>query len=70
MDALASDLLKTLLGLGPGGIIAGFMFYQWREERSERRKLQDDNIQLLRDKIASDNALASVLNRVAAKIGA
>jgi hypothetical protein len=70
MDSLVSDLMKTLLGLGPGGVIAGFMFYQWREERSERRSLQDANTQLLRDKITSDNALTSVLDRIATKVGA
>ena len=70
MDAVASDLLKTLLGLGPGGVIAGFMFYQWREERAERRSLQDANTQLLRDKITSDNVLASAIEKIADKVGA
>ena len=46
------------------------MFYNWREERSERRKLQEDNVQLLREKITSDNALTSVLDRIATKVGA
>lgn len=70
MDGLASDLLKTLLGLGPGGVLAGYMFYQLREEKAERREAQANYVQLLRDKITSDNALASALDKIAAKVGA
>ena len=64
------DLMKALIGLGPGGIMAGLMFWLWRDERTERRDLQRDNTQLLRDKIVSDNSLAASLEKLADKVGA
>lgn len=64
------EALKILVGMGPGGIIAAFMFYQWREERSERRELQRENTSMLREKIQSDNALALAVEKIADKVGA
>lgn len=66
--ALLSDLFKTLLGLGPGGLIAAFAIYNWREERSERRELQLSNTKLLEAKIANDSALAVALEHLADKV--
>lgn len=64
------EALKILIGMGPGGIIAAFMFYQWREERSERRELQRENSTMLREKIQSDNILAVAVEKIADKVGA
>lgn len=64
------EALKILVGMGPGGLIAAFMFYQWREERAERRELQRENTVMLRDKIQSDNALAQAVEKIADKVGA
>lgn len=70
MEAVLGDLFKTLLSLGPGGLIAALTYYNWREERDERRKLQDQNTKLLEAKIESDNALANALEKLAEKVTA
>jgi hypothetical protein len=68
MDPTISDLTKTLIGLGPGGLMAGLMFYLYRDEKAERRDLQQSSVQLLRDKITSDNALAAALDKIADRV--
>lgn len=35
MDGLTADLMKSLVGLGPGGILAGVWFYLWRSRGVE-----------------------------------
>lgn len=62
------ELAHALIGMGPGGVLAGIMFYFLREERAERRDLQKECTQMLRDKIASDNDLASALDKVADRV--
>lgn len=69
MDGLDS-IGKALLGLGSAGPFLAFLLYLWRDERAERRETSKENTQLLRDKITSDNALASALNKIADKVGA
>lgn len=66
----ASDLTKALLGLGPGGVISGVFFYLWKQERDERQRLQQQNVDLLKETANSRNALAGVLERIAIKVGA
>lgn len=68
MESVAAELLKGLLATGPGGLVAAFAFYNWREERAERRELQSQNVQLLRDKITSDNAMAVALDKLAERV--
>lgn len=70
MDPVFSSLFQTLAGLGTGGILAAVFAYLWRDERTERRDVQKDNVQLLRDKIISDNALASALDKIADRVKA
>lgn len=60
--------MKSLVALGPGGVVAAVMFFLWRDERSERRDLAKDNVQLLRDKITSDNTMAIALDKIADRI--
>lgn len=50
MDLLLPDLMKAMLGLGPGGIVAGFMFYLWRQRGEEITKA-DAKIEELQNKI-------------------
>ncbi len=64
------DLLKALIGLGPGGIMAGLCFYLYRDEKTERRTLQDAYTKLLERTIDSNHALATVLEKIADKVGA
>jgi hypothetical protein len=64
------DLLKALVGVGPGGIVAGVMFLLWRDERIERRDLQGQVTQLLKDTISSRLELANSLEKISSKIGA
>ncbi len=68
MDPVLTQLVTALVGLGPGGLIAAFMTYQWREERAERRELQEKNMNLLQQTITSRVELASALERLTDKI--
>jgi hypothetical protein len=71
MDAtLLSQFLTTLIGLGPGGVIAAMSYFSWREERAERRALQEQVSKLIELKIQSDNALATALEKLAEKVTA
>lgn len=69
-DALLNQFLTTLIGLGPGGVIAAMTYFNWREERAERRALQDQVTKLIEAKIESDNALANALEKLAEKVTA
>lgn len=62
------DLAKTLLGLGPGGVIAAFMFYMWKDERAERRELQGKVMGLLVDSTEAEKDMTKALEALAGKI--
>ena len=62
------DLAKTLLGLGPGGVIAAFMFYMWKDERAERRELQGKVMGLLVDSTEAEKDMTKALEALTGKI--
>lgn len=62
------DILKTLLGMGPGGLLAAFMTFQWKTERDERRELGAANMQLLKDSIVSQHAMADSMDKLAERM--
>lgn len=68
MDGVASDLLKTLIGLGPGGAIAGFLFYLWKDERTERRELQGRVMGLLVESTEDEKDMTKALEALSGKI--
>ena len=68
MDSVAGDLLKTLIGLGPGGAIAGFLFYLWRDERSERRELQGKVMGLLVESTSAEKDMTKALEALSGRI--
>jgi myo-inositol catabolism protein IolC len=68
MDLTA--LQNALLGLGPGGIVAAFCFYLYRDEKAERRELQNAFTKLLEATVASRHDLAAALEKIADKVGA
>lgn len=63
------EFVKALINLGPAGIIAAIMFWFLWEERRERRYWQEMVVQIIKDKIASDNVLANGLERLSDKLG-
>lgn len=65
-----TDLLKAMIGLGPGGIVAAVCFYLYRDERAERREAQAANTKLLEQTIESRQVLATALEKIASKVGA
>lgn len=67
-DGIASDLLRTLLGLGPGGVVAGFLFYLWKDERSERRDLQAKVMGLLVESTEAEKDMTKALESLSGKI--
>lgn len=68
MDGVASDLLNTLIGLGPGGVVAGFLFYLWKDERTERRELQARVMGLLVDSTEAERDMTKALEALSGKI--
>lgn len=64
----ASDLLKTLIGLGPGGLVAGFLFFFWREERNERRELQGKVMGLLVESTEAEKDMTKALEALSGRI--
>lgn len=68
MDGVAGDLLKTLIGLGPGGAIAGLLFYLWKDERTERRELQGRVMGLLVESTEAEKDMTKALEALSGKI--
>lgn len=68
MDGVASDLIKTLIGLGPGGAVAGFLFYFWREERAERRELQAKVMSFIAESTEAEKDMTKALEALSGKI--
>ena len=68
MDSVVSDLTKTLIGLGPGGVIATFMFYMWKDERAERRELQTKVMNMVVDSTEAEKDMTKALEALAGKI--
>lgn len=62
------ELLKALLALGPGGVVAGVMFYLWRDERAERRETSVKLMQVLGDSIEAENGMTNALNALSSRI--
>lgn len=62
------DLLKTLVGLGPGGVIAAFMFYMWKDERAERRELQTRVLSMVVDSTEAERDMTRALEAMSMKI--
>ncbi len=70
MDAVFGDLLKALLGLGAGGVVAAVMTFMWKRADDERKDLQDKFVKLLEETTASRLELANSLAIISAKVGA
>ncbi len=81
MEAIAGELFKTFIGLGAGGLLAAYMFFQNRTqkeecgreidaERAERKEAQQQLLKLLEGTIASRVELANGLKVIATKLGA
>ena len=59
---MIDDILRTLLTLGPGGLVAAVMTYLWSQERSERRETQSQLNELGRRSIEADFTVAKSLD--------
>ena len=62
------EMLKALLALGPGGLVAGLMFFLWKEERAERREHAAAIRQIAKEAIEAENDMTTALNTLSAKI--
>ena len=62
------DMLKALLALGPGGIVAGLMFFLWKTERDERREHATAIRQIAKEAIEAENDMTNALNALSTKI--
>lgn len=62
------EIAKSLLALGPGGIVGAVMWWFWREERTERRDLVSKLIQQNVESITAEKDMTAALSALAAKI--
>lgn len=62
------EVFKSLLALGPGGVVAGLMFYLWKEERAERRELSVKVIQITTDAIEAERDMTNGFMALASKL--
>lgn len=70
MDGVYDTLAKTLIGLGPGGLIAAYSMWRLKLSDDERKGMQEKLYQLLQSTTDSRVQLATSLERLAQKIGA
>lgn len=62
-----ADLAK---GFGASSPIIGLLLYMLWDERKERRKAQEDNVDMLKESVALGVSLKLVLERIVIKLGA
>lgn len=62
-----TDLVK---GFGASAPIVGLLLYLLLSERKKNDKLQDENTEMLKDTVALNVTLKSLLERIVVKIGA
>lgn len=58
------EITKLIISMGPGGVLAAIMFYLFRDERIERRSLQSERNQEIREGIRADMVLADALKEL------
>lgn len=62
------DLVKTLLNLGPGGLVGAVFAVLYKLERDERKDLSATVLQLSKDGIVSQHAMADSMDKIADRI--
>lgn len=67
---MEGELIKALITGIPGGAVAGVLLYFYIGERSERRELQKQVIDLLKASIEGDVKVADALNGIRTEIAA
>ncbi len=63
-----AELGKLLVGMGPPGLLAGWMSWMWKLEREERIACQAANTKLLESTIESRHQLAAALEKIADRV--
>ena len=62
------SLLQGLIGLGPGGIMAGIMLYLNKQDRADRAADRAERLQLDREETQAKEKLAKALTALSMKI--
>ena len=62
------EVVKALVAMGPGGIVAGVMFFLWRDERTERRELTLKLLEVQAEAIEAENSMTKAIAALAAKL--
>ncbi len=62
------EILKGLLALGPGGLIAAICFWFYVQERTERRELGAKLMQLIADGIEAEKDMTAALGTLSSKL--
>lgn len=70
MEEVFASLMKTLLAMGPPGLVAGVFAFLWWDERKERRDAQKDQIAMGREALKAENDMTRALELLSAKVGA
>ncbi len=63
-------LMKSIISLGPAGIVAGLLLFFWKRTDDERLRERAANQKLMEGTIESRLQLANALDKIAVKIGA
>lgn len=65
-----SAFTEMAKGFGASGPVILVLLYFLHDERKERRALQKENVDLLRESMALGGAMKSLLERIVSKVGA
>ena len=64
-----SEIIKSLIALGPGGLVAGVFAYLWKGERDERREKDGLLYTITKESVTAEKDMTQALELLAGKIG-
>ena len=64
-----AEVFKSLLALGPGGLVAGVFAYLWKGERDERKEKDGLLYTITKESVTAEKDMTQALELLAGKIG-
>lgn len=64
-----AEVFKSLLALGPGGLVAGVFAYLWKGERDERKEKDAQLYATTKEMIGAERDMTQALELLAGKLG-
>lgn len=65
-----AEILDLVKGFGASAPMIGLLLYLLLKQQNKNDKLQDENTEMLKDQVALNVTLKSLLERIVVKIGA